>query len=239
MKSYDTFDHDNKLHIFPVPVFKNRQVEFSGGQLRHYEIGQEVPWKTWWYNYGPEFTVVDWSPEETLIYVFSEGRFMDCLKYSLANVDKCKYAFGLSRNVYDGYGNKLRIVSRNDLIGYVIARGDLARLKNRISNIRRKIFGAGADLDELCMLCLENSVQVKNADNYFYVYKPDELMSYYGAYLYLAQEIASDEFFKTAKDIINMFTIDDFFKWNETAVIDMPAIVRADRKIRGWEEVVR
>lgn len=68
--------------VFGLEEFKDYGLGFSGGSLRSYHVGDEVPYKTWWYDYTPDFNVIDADGEET-VYKIRNGKVINVKRGNL------------------------------------------------------------------------------------------------------------------------------------------------------------
>lgn len=85
----------------------------SSGHLRSFNIGDTVPWRTLYYNYGPNFMIFDYEGKElrkseVLVHIIQDGKYLKSVKYM--NIPN-EVSIGL---VLDVKGNVLNIKSRED-----------------------------------------------------------------------------------------------------------------------------
>ena len=90
MGLYDILKDGEQVKCFFLPVFGTTQdTHWSvGGGLRHYNIGDTVPYKTLYYNYGEDFMCFDFwwtrwreNEEEVLVHIFKNGVYQGSFDY--------------------------------------------------------------------------------------------------------------------------------------------------------------
>ena len=85
-----------------------------GGNLRSYKKGDEVPYKTPFYNYGKDFMIFDYryfiEDCDLVVHIIKDGKYYRTLKYD--QIPKST-VIGL---VVDNYGEPLNIKERQDFI---------------------------------------------------------------------------------------------------------------------------
>lgn len=113
---------ENQVKVFGVnSVYiseKDRNVLMygcAGGELRYYKKGQEVPYKTLFYNYGKNFTIIDvmsiiWGREEDeVVHTIRDGKYEN--SYSFGNIpDNLDFTTVVNKN-----GTKLKVSSIEDI----------------------------------------------------------------------------------------------------------------------------
>ena len=99
-----------------IDSLDNLSIYSIGGTLRQYEKGNEVPYKTLYYNYGKDFLIYDTRGislnEEVIIHIIKDGKYFDTVEYS--NLTKNMFV----NNVVDVYGDKININIFEDIVDY-------------------------------------------------------------------------------------------------------------------------
>ena len=86
-----------------------------GGNLRNFSNGDEVPFQTYYYNFGKDFNIIDFDDfmlSEQIIHVIRDGKVVKTISFDDTDDEILKVPN------YDYNGNKLKITSVNDLIKY-------------------------------------------------------------------------------------------------------------------------
>lgn len=120
MGMYDTINGE-QVKIFDVPIISLGDeifgfLSFSGGSLCEFGIGDEVPYKTKWYNYTKNFNILDFFPEfydETVIHIIRDGKNEGIIPLSSV-IDEI-----FTCDCYDSRGRKMKISSKDDIEEYI------------------------------------------------------------------------------------------------------------------------
>lgn len=99
-----------------VDSLDNLSLYTIGGTLRQFEVGDEVPYKTLYYNYGKDFLIFDTRgislDDPVVIHIIKDGKFFDTVEYSRLSEDY------FVPNVIDVYGEKLNIQKYEEILDY-------------------------------------------------------------------------------------------------------------------------
>ncbi|MFF2531440.1 hypothetical protein ACFVS2_21270 [Brevibacillus sp. NPDC058079] len=114
MGMYD-FLGEEQVKIFYLPIF-NRNKEkkeestywHSGGQLRSFIPGDELPLKTLYYQYPESFMVYDYYFDNTDVWIVKDGAFVETVEVDSLTDEQ------VNCPVYDYHGNELTISTAND-----------------------------------------------------------------------------------------------------------------------------
>ena len=113
------YDHiiNNQVKCFYVPCsYSNDGVHPLGGELKYFGKGNEVPYKTLYYDYSPNFIVIDISPEEeedlVVFHLILNGKVKN--SYNYKDMDN-KY-FQKVENVIDYNGDFLTISKKEEAL---------------------------------------------------------------------------------------------------------------------------
>ena len=115
MGMFDTI-RTEQVKCFPVPMIDIKEdlgrMYFykSGGSLKFYDVGDEVPWQTPCYNYGQNFAIFDYANIE------STPKFVMVLGGKISKIyDYTKIPRGTVMNtVIDNYGRLLKVHNVRD-----------------------------------------------------------------------------------------------------------------------------
>jgi hypothetical protein len=114
MGMYDYLSEE-QIKIFYSPIFNKSDIVtnepdtwHSGGQLRDFDESSELPLKTWYYKYPPNFIVFDFRWDSKNVWVIRDGKFKEFKSYTKLIEDD------LGETVYDYYGNELNIKTLQD-----------------------------------------------------------------------------------------------------------------------------
>lgn len=86
MGMYDTIN-DEQVKVFTVPVGYGDNIRLTGGSLLYFGNGDDVPYKTWWYDYTDNFNIIDEyahavNPNEpVIVHKIREGKVAGTLSW--------------------------------------------------------------------------------------------------------------------------------------------------------------
>jgi len=107
--------NDVQVKCFYLPIYSNGKVWHSGGLLRTFHSGDEVPIKTLYYEYPKDFIVVlDREIDNYDLAYFKEGMFID-----FCNIENIQDRMIINNNIYSELGRKLKIYTIEDLERYI------------------------------------------------------------------------------------------------------------------------
>lgn len=210
----------NLITFFKQPRFVDGEVVFTNGTCKNYIRGEEVPWRTLYYNYGNCFIIVD----DRGIHIFEAGKYVDtvthCYKNSLDGF-----------NIYDGLCNKLDIHSPEEVDRYFwnlrFRNAGLVSLRNQyLSAEKARVNLADYSVPTKAMLELDSTIlglyttalNIINADvpgdKWESVYESPEVI--YGACLELARRdvdlLSNKDFVKYAYDYSREVHLENVFE---------------------------
>lgn len=147
MGMYDTLNGEQikffiKPYIMLPDSFSNSSLGFSGGSLNSYDEGDDVPYKTFWYNYSKDFNIIDFFPydhDELIVHMIRDGKNIgiktldklteddfSCKSFNdrgaLMNIKSTEDIHEYLKNVEiidDVYKNKISRVAENKLFDYI------------------------------------------------------------------------------------------------------------------------
>lgn len=123
MGMYDTVNGE-QVKCFPWVSLYNNEISYHGGDLKYYGLGDEVPYKTPYYNYGKNFIVLDinkypesdfWS-YDYIIHVIVDGKVKDTFKNKIGEID-----WNTNEHVVGYSGELINAHSPEDVISYIEA----------------------------------------------------------------------------------------------------------------------
>lgn len=266
MGMYDIFGSSgDQLKIFSVPVyyfseghyneFKDTGREYKflgymGGNLRHFSVGDEVPWRALSYNYTKSFVAIYdgfFEGENPIVFSFMDGKFVGYSQYFLES-QTFEESIDIDLNkqiVIDYYGANY---TTNDL--YLLINGLISEYKNRIDIIKKyaqmSIGLFNPHLEEEEKELRENEI---NCLSQFLPHEDDIKIQNkyqdYGAYIELINRYEcrkNDDEYKLFYEALlneahtfvnkNNIDIEFYFCWNNTPYEDRQWIRKIDEIIR-------
>lgn len=118
------------------------------GNSVSYSIGDKVPYKTMWYNYGKNFLVVTPARqvgEKNFVCAVTNGKANDVICYDTSHPEYYEYYynFTLDLRVFDDYGKPMNIHSDEDLyyffLNYEECNAQLAELRRSFHTIEKPL----------------------------------------------------------------------------------------------------
>lgn len=168
MSMYDTI-HGEQIKCFgwhtyvTGPIIENQKLDFHGGNLRDFEIGSPVPYRSLSYNYTPDFIILDTSPiDETLafiLHVIKNGRLKTTISVTKEYQAAYKFNpqdehpninqyFQNNSKVIGYYGNPtLKIKSIDDVHRYYAS---ILKLRNDINDATKTSQSLWKEYRQLC-----------------------------------------------------------------------------------------
>lgn len=142
MGMYDTLGSGDQVKLFSRPFF-SKVLFFSGGDLRYFNEGDPVPYKTWWYNYSENFIAVDaLMPEflndtsEYYVHVFRNGCYIKTYNKGLKG-----FSSQIGSRVFTKDGTEYNVKpDRESLIAFIKAIKDFDVKAKSISNRNSRAF---------------------------------------------------------------------------------------------------
>lgn len=121
MGMYDTINGE-QVKCFPWVSFYDKIPCYHGGDLRNYNTGDEVPYKTLHYNYGENFIILDvnqhypdgFFPYNYVLHIIVDGKVKDTFKNEIGNID-----WSINKNIVTYYGELLNIKKSEDILNYI------------------------------------------------------------------------------------------------------------------------
>jgi hypothetical protein len=122
MGMFDTFvdsklEYETQIKCFYLPIFNGEEPTYdgyytwhSGGRLAYYNVGDEVPLKTSYYEYPPDFCLI-MPTDEYEVCAVESGKFAGFIKKIEEIPDKFSH-------FYTYHGDKIKASSRNGVIKY-------------------------------------------------------------------------------------------------------------------------
>ena len=194
---------DKQIKVFTIPVILDDKLFYSQSSSKIYKIGDAVPYRTWWYNYSPDFTIVDGYD----IFVINDGRYELHEVYERYRINDYKDYFGPGRTVINNRdGGYLTINDKYDLDEYMSNQRDYEEFRAEVYEVANRI--SNDDLTELINLALENSFQKVDVNEYYnHIHNLDSVAKIrnIGAYLWLAKDFDNARAMKLAKQYISGF----------------------------------
>lgn len=147
MGMYDTINGEQiKMFIVPLIYLPDKYIEtnnilsYSGGSLLNYDVGDEVPYKTFWYNYGKDFNIIDFASnyydDKVIIHKIRDGKnegfvlFEDNDDKSLENI--------LHFDNYNAYATKMKINNSSDLHNFLVCKENLNKAQKNVKSKANK-----------------------------------------------------------------------------------------------------
>lgn len=195
---------DKEIKVFTIPVISaDDKLFYSQGSSKMYKIGDEVPYRTWWYDYSPDFTIVD----DFDVYVVNDGVYELHEVYKRSRINDYKNYFGPGRTVINNRdGGYLTINDKYDLDEYMFNQREYEEFRAEVYEVANRI--SNDDLTELINLALENSYQKVDVNKYYnHIYNVDSIAKIrdIGAYLWLVKDFDNARNIKLAKQYISRF----------------------------------
>lgn len=142
MGMYDTLGSGDQVKLFSKPFF-SKVLLFSGGDLRYFNEGDPVPYKTWWYNYSENFIAVDAiMPEiynddsEYSVHVFRNGCYIKTYNKGLKG-----FSSQIGSKVFTKDGTEYNVKpDRESMIAFIKAIKDFDVKARSISNRNSRAF---------------------------------------------------------------------------------------------------
>lgn len=226
MGMYDTFGDDYQLKIFPVPIFAydshtgDSCFYYSGGSLNHYSAGDPVPWRSLWYNYGKNFSVVDVEPlsDNALIYVFRDGVFREVIDDDALFTDEYADAIYPGGLVLDRNGDLMKISSAVEADDFFWSHFALDRAEERailntenIDKVINDTFNAiPVDDEEKRTICRKAIMELSNLRYELATPQREELTAFYK---YHSDEVADFMKFGGYIECVNKYVDTDAVRW--------------------------
>lgn len=119
MGMYDIINGE-QVKCFGVPCYYDGSIEKGvsqmGGLLRGYKNGNKVPYKTYYYNYGLNFCIIDTHPYEeeqiAIIHIIENGKVKKTILFEdLTNEDLEK-----AEKLISYYGEELNIKTKEEVL---------------------------------------------------------------------------------------------------------------------------
>lgn len=136
MGMYDVINNE-QIKIFDVPIISLSDLPqgflfFSGGSLNEYDVGEKVPYQTYWYNYTKDFNIIDFFPteyDETVIHKIRDGKNAGVIL--LKDITKSD----LQYDSYNDHGRKMNINTVDDIKAYIDATEKYSEALRKQKNI--------------------------------------------------------------------------------------------------------
>ena len=82
-----------QVKAFYVPCFYSSSMElgYMGGEIRYYNKGDDIEYKTWWYRYPTDFLIVDFDVFDCVNHVFhliQDGKYVETYYSNAGDKDK-------------------------------------------------------------------------------------------------------------------------------------------------------
>ena len=117
MGLYDTLGKEEQVKCFYAPSFWDGEIGHMGGSLKHYKIGDCVPINTLYYNYPPDFIIVDYRNLNNNLNIIKDGVLDSQQKMSDLNEILPKpESFLIVVPVYNNFGEKIKINTFKDIL---------------------------------------------------------------------------------------------------------------------------
>ena len=250
--AYEKYKTEGKEYYF---------LGFVGGMLRKFNIGDTVPWHDLCYNYTPNFTVVDVGEDEpTMLYGFSNGKFLCVVEFDEEKIQNYEYLFGGDRVIIDDFGKRLRLRTVYQLRDYIAAQKDafnkhvetnemFFKVRHALYEFARLI-GDDKRLNDIYADAVANLSMIQHNAiddifkyvNYYYDDKNESCYKCYGGYIdcvkFHSSERGNKNFLPAilheAKKYItdNNLTLEEYFLWADTPEENKDWIREIDKKIR-------
>lgn len=118
MGMFDSINGE-QLKCFGIPCYYENSGKFEvaqmGGLLRNFHNGNKVPYKTYYYNYSPNFCIVDIHcldrGDLAVIHIIRDGKVKKSIKLKDLTDDELTN----SDKIIDYYGNELDIKTKEDI----------------------------------------------------------------------------------------------------------------------------
>lgn len=122
MGMYDMINGE-QVKCFSWVSLYNNKIEYHGGDLKGYSIGDEVPYKKPHYNYGKNFIIFDLNKHGTsfnynyIIHVIVDGKVINTFRNKIGKID-----WTINETVVGYTGELLNIHCNKDISDYIAAR---------------------------------------------------------------------------------------------------------------------
>lgn len=121
MGMYDTINSE-QVKCFPWVSFCDKILCYHSGDLKNYNTGDEVPYKTSHYNYGENFVILDvnqyypdgFFPYNYVLHIIVDGKVKDTFKDEIGNID-----WSINKNVVTYDGKLINIKKSEDILNYI------------------------------------------------------------------------------------------------------------------------
>ena len=239
----DYFEND-RLALFTWPTFDDfRGLTYAQGTCHKYSVGDEVPWRTRWYDYGECFTVVNVKGrDEVHIHVFEDGRYsghvvVDSKSRNAVDIRD----FFVDNSVYNEHGRKLYVGTRRDFEDYVIFKSGALALEKCVNREYERILAGLPESEEVAKtsllylrnLAFNNSRVVAEVLEFTGIH---DMLWDYGAYLHLAATTdISDELANSAQEYFDDtgFVLKQYFDFAKVPLTERSVLAKADMKLRS------
>lgn len=152
MGMYDTINGE-QVKAFPIPYISNNRPCTSCGNLRGWGNESPVPYKTMWYNYSPNFLILDlhgslFGDNEILIHVVTDGKVEKTICLNIHDIESnFPIIYQDGQNVMDYYGERIDVHTNDglrqfilDTIEYDLEKGPIAKKYSKETNeVLRKL----------------------------------------------------------------------------------------------------
>ena len=158
MGMFDVFGSEYQVKIFTTPFIMGDVVHFSYGSLHYYKEGEEVPYKTWWYNYGKNFLVLNkiMYSESYSIHFIEDGKYIETFDNEIPEIS--------GRNIekiVDKYGTEIKMEKTTECLREYVA--NLIAYEKELSAIFERHSQSLSRLHEYCQQSEETIDQGKFA----------------------------------------------------------------------------
>ena len=128
MGMYDELGGE-QVKSFYVPCFYDssigKKLGYMGGELRYYNKGDDIEYKTWWYRYPKDFLIVDLDIYEYVNHVFhliQDGKYIET--YYSNGSDDDEDIKNISEDIFPitavlMFGDTFTIASKNEFFEYL------------------------------------------------------------------------------------------------------------------------
>ena len=121
MGMYDTINGE-QVKCFPWVSLYQDSISYHGGDLKYYDVGNEVPYRRPHYNYSKNFIILDlnrypesyYCPYDYILHVIVDGKVKDTFKNEIGKID-----WSINNLVVGYSGELLNINNEEDLLNYM------------------------------------------------------------------------------------------------------------------------